>query len=99
MDPRSHCQPVPVNTGSADEQGCLVFVDGRLVALLVRLSDGAHDEPELWGRWFLEAGLGPCRMEPREVTFASCEQAQAWARERVATRGGEVAQVPSLRSS
>lgn len=33
-------EPVPVNTGSRDEEGRLVLVNGCLVAVLVRLADG-----------------------------------------------------------
>jgi hypothetical protein len=36
-------QPVLVETGTQDEEGRLVFVDGRLVAVLVLLSD-AHED-------------------------------------------------------
>jgi len=50
--------PVPVHTASGDEDGRLALVDGRLVAVLVRLRDEAHEE--MVGAWFLEAGFGPC---------------------------------------
>ena len=39
-----------IATGSADAEGYLVRADGRLVAVLVRLSDA---QGELAGRWFL----------------------------------------------
>jgi hypothetical protein len=39
----------PVETGTADEVGRLVFADGKLLAVLVGLSD-IHEEPELQGR-------------------------------------------------
>jgi len=32
-------QPVTVETNAPDEEGCLVFADDRLVAVLVRLSE------------------------------------------------------------
>jgi hypothetical protein len=46
--------PIRVATGH-DEDGCLVFADDRLVAVLVRLSE-KHEE--VAGEWFLEAGFG-----------------------------------------
>lgn len=67
-------QPVRVETGSPDEEGCLAFVDGRLVAVLVRLSD-QHDGA--MGHWFLEHGFG--RLDgPAHPTFANLEAAQDW---------------------
>jgi hypothetical protein len=64
-------QPVTVRTNSADEDGRLVFADGNLIALLVRLSDGHADMADLW---FLEAcftcpvgGKHPIFRDPREV--------------------------------
>ena len=67
-------QPVQVATGSYDTEGQLVFADGFLVAVLVRLSD---DHDDLAGMWFLEAGFG------RVVTaslplFADIDKAQSW---------------------
>jgi len=47
-------QPVRVKTGSHDTEGQLVFSDGFLVAVLVRLS---QDHEEEAGLWFLEAGF------------------------------------------
>jgi hypothetical protein len=75
--------PVFVNTGSADRQGFLLFVEGELVGVIVRLERAAHADPDLWGRWFLESGFGPCRAEPHDLVFAGPEDAEAWARERV----------------
>ncbi len=70
-------QPVPVNTGSRDEDGRLVLADGRLVAVLVRLADRVH--AELTGAWSLEAGLGPfaCAQFP---VFDNREIARDWVR-------------------
>jgi hypothetical protein len=64
-------EPVLVQTRSDDEEGLLVFADGRLVAVLVRLSD-QHDEA---GYWFLEAAFG---MRDGHRTFADLEIAQNW---------------------
>lgn len=70
-------QPVPVNTGSRDEDGRLVLADGRLVAVLVRLADRVH--AELTGAWSLEAGFGPfaCAQFP---VFDNREIARDWVR-------------------
>ena len=67
-------QPIQVLTASEDREGCLVLVDGQLVAVLVRLSDPAH-EPLLRGSWYLEAGFG--LLEGRHGLFASLEEAVA----------------------
>ena len=48
-------QPVIVETNAPDEEGCLVFADNRLVAVLVRLSE-AHGKKA--GCWYLEHGFG-----------------------------------------
>ncbi|MDR7037798.1 hypothetical protein J2X36_002549 [Methylobacterium sp. BE186] len=67
-------QPVQVATGSADAESQLVFVDGFLVAVLVRLSDEHEEEA---GLWFLEAGFGPVdHSDPPK--FADLDEAQAW---------------------
>jgi len=49
-------QPVQVATNSDDAESQLVFADGFLVAVLVRLS-AQHGLDA--GKWFLEAGFGP----------------------------------------
>ena len=73
-------QPVQVATGSYDTEGQLVFADGFLAAVLVRLS-GFHED--LAGMWFLEAAFGrvddPC---PR--MFADLDEAQGWIEQRLA---------------
>ncbi len=70
-------QPIQVHTGSSDEEGRLVLVEGRLVAVLVRLTDRAHDV--LVGTWFLEAGFGPCAATSPPV-FQTLDAAQDWVR-------------------
>lgn len=70
--------PVRVNTGSPDEEGRLVLVDDKLVAVLVRLS-GAHPEPELQGAWFVEVGFGP--LLGKHGVFATFEEAAVWVRQ------------------
>jgi hypothetical protein len=77
-------QPVRIETGTDDEQGCLVFADGRLVAVLVRLSD-QHEG--LAGQWYYEHGFGPFD-GPAHPTFATIEAAQDWIEQRRKARHG-----------
>jgi hypothetical protein len=67
-------QPVRIETGGPDEDGCLVFADNRLVAVLVRLSD-QHEG--LAGQWYYEHGFGPFN-GPAHPTFSTIEAAQDW---------------------
>jgi hypothetical protein len=60
-----------------DREGQLVFVEGQLMALLVRL-DGDAPSDEMVGAWFLEAGFGPCH-RPDSAVFSSLEEAGSWA--------------------
>jgi hypothetical protein len=76
-----HLQPVQVATGSADTESHLVFADGFLVAVLVRLSDEHEDEA---GRWCLEAGFGRVD-DPRAPTFADVDEAQTWIAHRLSS--------------
>ena len=73
-------QPVQVRTGS-DEEGMLVLHNGRLVAVLVHLSDENEAAP---GDWYLEAGFGPGLEGPDHPTFDSLDAAQNWLSGRVA---------------
>ncbi|MCP1535495.1 hypothetical protein ACSD7O_06830 [Methylorubrum extorquens] len=73
-------QPVQVGTGSSDMESQLVYSEGLLVAVLVRLSDD-HDDRS--GMWFLEAGFG--RVDhPDPPTFADLDAAQDWIAQRLA---------------
>jgi hypothetical protein len=63
-----------------DEHGMLVFGDGCLVAVLVRLSD-AHEG--MAGEWFLETGYGPFA-GPEHPIFPSLAEARAWIGKRLA---------------
>jgi len=67
-------QPIEVLTDSQDRDGRLVLVDGKLAAILVRLSDDGHD-PQLRGTWYIEAGFG--LLEHRHELFASLDEAAA----------------------
>jgi len=73
-------RPLPVHTGSGDEDGQLVLANGRLVAVLVRLADAAH--AGLLGAWFLEVGFGPCAQTAPPV-FNDLDAAQDWIRQQL----------------
>ena len=77
-------QPIRVETGTSEEDGRLVLADGKLVAVLVRLSD-EYPQPDLHGQWFVEAGFGPI-FQKHEV-FSTFEDAVAWIRQTVEYRG------------
>ena len=66
-------QRVDVDTGSADREGRLIFRQGRLVGLLVRLDGDEHGQ--LRGRWHVEARFdgrrSPSRLFP---TLLDAEQ-------------------------
>ncbi len=69
--------PVQVAVDGVDE-GFLVFIDERLVAVLTKLDKSYGAEA---GRWFLEAGFG--RLDgPNHPTFADLDAAQEWISQR-----------------
>ena len=68
-------KPVRVGVGNRDEDGRMVMVNGRLVAILVHLT-GPYDTPELRGKWFVEAGFGP--ISGKHELFSTWEEAEAW---------------------
>lgn len=73
--------PVQVAIGSDGDDSQLVFHDGFLVAVLVRLSD-EHEADA--GKWFLEAGFG--RVDhSRPPTFVDLAEAQAWILDQLAS--------------
>lgn len=69
-----------VLTGSRDAEGRLVYADGRLCAVLVKLS---ADHGDLEGCWHLEVGFGPC--EARCAVFPDLDAARAWIDARLAS--------------
>jgi hypothetical protein len=71
---RFTAQRVQVATGCKDQVGLLVFVDGALVALFVRLAEVSHG-PDC-GRWYLEVGFG-CH-ETKHEPFETLRDAFAW---------------------
>ncbi len=80
-------RPVRVDTQGEDEEGCLVFGDDRLVAVLVRLSD---QHGALAGRWHLEHGFGALD-GPEHPSFASLEAARGWVGRRLNRTGDDEA--------
>jgi hypothetical protein len=75
-------RPVRIDTASRDEEGLLVFVADRLVAVLVKLSEQHGSEA---GQWFLEHGFGHLD-DPKRPTFIELDAAKHWIEERLASR-------------
>jgi hypothetical protein len=72
-------QPITVETNAHDEEGCLVFVNNRLVAVLVRLSE---EHGRKAGRWYLEHGFGKLD-GPAHPIFIDLNEAKNWVAQRV----------------
>ncbi|MBB5716771.1 hypothetical protein [Sphingomonas aerophila] len=75
---------VAVGVSSAD--GLLVLNDGALVAVFVHLEADYYGPDN--GRWYLEAGFGPCAGSPR--TFDTIAAALRWIAERLGLEDGGV---------
>ncbi len=75
-------QPVRIATGF-QEEGMLVFAEGRLVAVLVRLGDDNQVAP---GAWYHETGFGRFMDGPDHPIFPNLDDAQDWIAERLAMR-------------
>ena len=73
MEGRITFEPLEILTDCEDYEGCLVFADGKLVAVLVRLSDPVYDR-HLRGSWYLEASFGAA-LEMRHDVFTSLDEA------------------------
>jgi hypothetical protein len=74
-------QDVSVDTRSEDQQGCLLFAEGKLVAVLVRLANHVHGSDR--GAWYVEAGFGRCATILPPL-FATLEDAETWVCRQVA---------------
>jgi hypothetical protein len=69
-------QSARVGSGfTREEDGRLVYIDGRLAAILVCHSD-EHEEPNVKGAWSIDAGFGP--ITGIQETFQSFEDAVTW---------------------
>ena len=64
-----------IRTGSADNNGLLMLLDGQLVAILIELAEPIHEGAR--GRWSLETFFGDVSRRAPE-TFAGIEQAWDW---------------------
>lgn len=73
----------PTRIAAADADGCLVFSDAGLVAVLACLTD-MHGE--MAGKWFLEAGFGDLHWQKHNV-FSDLEAAKDWIMKQVAIAG------------
>jgi hypothetical protein len=71
-------EPIRVETGTAEEDGRLVLVNGKLVCVVVRLSDD-HLMPDVQGKWFVEAGFGP--LFEQYTVLPTFEAVEAWVRQ------------------
>ena len=67
-------QSIRVGTGTDDREGNLIFRDGELRAVVVRLEDPMHGE--LVGTWHLEAGFGA--HDAGSVVFDDLDAAVEW---------------------
>ena len=73
-------QAVQVGNGH-DEEGRLVFAEGRLIGVLVQLS-GLHEELSVAGQWFLKTGYGR-HLSGEHPTFPDLSAAEEWIRPRL----------------
>lgn len=71
-------QPIAIDTGSADREGCLALVDKRLVAVLSRLDPSTHANTGCAGHWYIEATFSNAVQPPKHGTFTDLEQCRAW---------------------
>ena len=70
-------RPIQVGVGSHVEEGRIVLVNGKLVAILVCLT-GPYDISGLQGKWFVEAGFGS--LSEKHELFSTWDEAEAWVR-------------------
>lgn len=79
VEPLVVLQPISVDTASPDQAGMLVMVNGKLVAVLVRLDAPEHERR---GTWHMEIGLGRLG-NVRTPAFNTLEDATHWIRRRL----------------
>lgn len=79
-------QPVQVLIDGHDSEGRLIFANGQLTAVIVRLDGEAHS-PDHKGRWHLEAGFGKCNVN-QGLLFVVLEAAGGWVRETLSRQIG-----------
>ncbi len=83
MEVSACSQPVVVNTGAGGQDGLLVFVNQQLVAVLVLMNSNHDLDTTLDGKWFLEAGFGPCQDWNKGQIFATQDEAMTWVRTQI----------------
>ncbi|MEA1833923.1 hypothetical protein U8607_17690 [Methylobacterium durans] len=76
-------EPVQIGTLCADTDGRLAFADGKLVAVLIRLSEEVHGTDGKAGQWCIEVGFGACDVGVLSVRFDGLNAAQDWIAERM----------------
>ncbi|GEP05329.1 hypothetical protein [Methylobacterium oxalidis] len=77
-------QPVQIASLCADTDGRIAFADGKLVAVLVRLSEELHGADGRAGQWCVEVGFGACDVGVLSVRFDGLDAARRWIAERMA---------------
>ncbi|GJD53499.1 hypothetical protein OPKNFCMD_6275 [Methylobacterium crusticola] len=74
---------VRLERDGADQDGCLIYLDDRLVSVLVRLMPGMPHPPELRHKWRVAAAYGPCAALPGTRVFDTPDEVSAWITRRV----------------
>jgi hypothetical protein len=82
-------QPVQIETLSADTEGLLAFTDGKLVAVLVRLSDEVHGAAGFAGQWWVETGFGPCVVGVAPILLDNVEAVRDWVAKQLSSNQGD----------
>jgi hypothetical protein len=80
MAPKIVLQPIRIAGDDADDHARLMFVDGRLAAVLTLLQEEIHSA-EHRGRWFVEAAFGAIADRAGELVFTTLEEALSWFQE------------------
>ena len=68
-------QQVRFTTGTADNDGVLIYLEGELALVLVRLEDWSHGHSR--GRWLVKAAFGPYS-DGGPGLFDGPERAEEW---------------------
>lgn len=75
-------QPALIKLGLGTETASLLFVGVELLAIVVFLDPAKFlNDPDISGKWSVEAGFGACDVGKTTVLFESLEDATTWAAE------------------
>jgi hypothetical protein len=74
-------QHVWLASGTEDRDGQLIYLDGELIAVLVRLDGWAHGSVR--GKWLLKAGFGPFS-DGGPSLFDNLDRVEHWVEHRLA---------------